>query len=474
MPTTPNLTFKETILVLSLALVTNSADALSLSEYLDAVKSESPAFKAAEESAAGAQLQAREADLAFSPKFLAEGQVGHDAKETTPKTSDKIKSQAYSLGISQEFSFGLKGKLSYGTNQTEFVNANPLFIPNSSFWDTTPKLELSLPVWGGGFGASARAAAELTRQQNYATRFGSDADRLALLAQAETAYWKLSAWNDVVRIQEEALSAAKNILSYVSRKQKMNLGEDSDVVQARALVEARTLELQVAHNEKREALRMANRYLHRGAEQELEALQPVNYAELENLILPSAPIADRPDVRGAVAQVNAAKAAAVLAEERNRPTLEFYGSYALNGRAKEYDDALSRAGFTQHDSRYVGMRLSVPLNWAALSDAKAGALRSLRAAEFNRESARYNQEQDWTNLTISLSDLRENLKLLGRIESTQKAKLEVERARLRQGRTTTYQVLLFEQDYSQAALSRAKSAAGILALKTQIQFYQGY
>ena len=62
--------------------------------------------------------------------------------------------------------------------------------------------------------------------------------------------------------------------------------------------------------------------------------------------------------------------------------------------------------------------------------------------------------------------------LLGRIENAQKTKLEVERTRLRQGRTTTYQVLLFEQDYSAAALNRVKSAANILALQTQIRLYQ--
>jgi uncharacterized membrane protein affecting hemolysin expression len=94
------------------------------------------------------------------------------------------------------------------------------------------------------------------------------------------------------------------------------------------------------------------------------------------------------------------------------------------------------------------------------------------AAEYNRQYALYSQEQDWIALTKNITDARNNLALLGRIEDAQKTKLEVERTRLRQGRTTTYQVLLFEQDYTTAASNRVKSAANILALQTQINLYQ--
>jgi outer membrane protein TolC len=59
------------------------------------------------------------------------------------------------------------------------------------------------------------------------------------------------------------------------------------------------------------------------------------------------------------------------------------------------------------------------------------------------------------------------------MESAQRAKLENERVRLRQGRATTYQVLLFEQDYSQAQVSRVMTATELLSLKTQLKLYHG-
>ncbi|QDK38889.1 TolC family protein [Bdellovibrio sp. NC01] len=460
------------ILALGISVVSANVSALSLNEYLDQVQKDSSSYKGTSEQAEGATLKSREADLFFTPQLFAEAQVGHDGKPSQPKTSDRIKSENYSLGLSEQFNFGLQTKLYYNLSKTEFVNANTTMISLPEYWDATPKLELSMPLWGGGFGRTARANQDITRQQNLADAYGSSANSVGYLANAEAAYWKLSAWKDVVSIQETALKAANNILDYVSRKKKMNLGEDADVVQARALVESRTLELQVARNEQQEALRAFNTYLNKEAYAPVESLDPVNYAALENIAIPTKRPGDRFDVKATEAQLATAKASSQLVNERNKPTLDVYGTYALNGRDKDQTEAMKNAGYTDTDTSYVGVRFNVPLNFSATSDAKAGALRAERAAEYNRQYALYSQEQDWINLTRNLSDARDNLKLLGKIEQAQKTKLDVERSRLRQGRTTTYQVLLFEQDYSQAALSKVKSAANILGLQTQLKLYQ--
>src|SRR5690606_10395963 len=149
------------------------------------------------------------------------------------------------------------------------------------------------------------------------------------------------------------------------------------------------------------------------------------------------------DVRAVQAQTEVAKANAVLVRERNRPTLDLYGRYALNGRDPEMSEAMSIAGRTDYDSRYVGVRFKMPLHFGAASDVKAGANQAVRASEISEEHALYMQEQDWAFLTQTLSEARDNLKLITKIEDVQKSKIETERARLRQGRTTTYQVLLF-------------------------------
>lgn len=452
---------------------TTTASALTLNEYLEQVQGDSKAYQGSLEQSRGAELKSREADLIFTPKLFAEARVGQDGKPGNPKMYDEVRSQYYSLGVSQQFDFGLQTKLYYEMSNTEFVGLAPTAPLNpTKYWDAAPKLELSMPLWGNGFGRTARANEEALRSQNQAEQFTAQGQSLNVLAGAEAAYWKLAVWQDVVNIQEQAKQAAQSILDYVTRKKNMNLGEQADVMQARALVEARTLELQVAKNEILEAQRLFNKFLNREAYAPVEKLESVNYKALEDLSVPEKRPGSRADVAATNAQLNAARAAAAITLERNRPSLDLYGTYTMNGRDEELNKALSEAGQAEQDAAFVGLRFSMPLNFAAASDTKSGARQAERAAELTREYAYYAQEQEWINLTRNLQDARNNLRLLARIEDAQKAKLELERQRLRQGRTTTYQVLLFEQDYSQAAASKVKLAANILGLQAQLKLYK--
>jgi outer membrane protein TolC len=65
------------------------------------------------------------------------------------------------------------------------------------------------------------------------------------------------------------------------------------------------------------------------------------------------------------------------------------------------------------------------------------------------------------------------LDLYERLEKTQLNKLEHERIRRSQGRTTTQQVLNFELDYEQAQLSRLRAMSEMLQLIAQMKLYGG-
>ena len=67
---------------------------------------------------------------------------------------------------------------------------------------------------------------------------------------------------------------------------------------------------------------------------------------------------------------------------------------------------------------------------------------------------------------------KENLKLACEIETTQKLKLEHERKLLEQGRTSTYQVLLMEQDYSGSQLNTQQTAYKLSEFIAELKLYQ--
>jgi outer membrane protein TolC len=468
------------LLILAALLSANPSHALSLNEYLNQVKQQSLGLKASDEQAEASKLSGRDADLYFTPKLFANARTGHDSKQSFGSSInyDRLNMQNYSLGVSQDFSFGLQTKLSYAMDRTEAENISggaAAGIPDGStfgFWDATPLLEVNLPLWKDGFGRKARADQEVSRSSNQANEFGAQAQSQAFLVEAEAAYWNLSSAQEVVEVQKRASQQAQSILDYVSKKARMNLGENADILQARALVESTTFQLQQAVNAEKAARRNFNTYMNRQSEEAVSGLEPLNYSGLQAVAVPAAKPGDRYDVKAAEAQARLAKSNSAIAAEKNKPQVDLYGSYALNGRNEDFNEAMKAAGKDARDTAYVGVRINIPLNFAAAGDTRAGALKAEKAAEYSYQYKQFVQEQDWINLVQQLAEAKEGFRLASNIVNAQKAKLENERTRLRQGRTTTYQVLLFEQDFSQSEVTRVRSAAQILGLQARIKLYQ--
>lgn len=459
---------------LSLILPGFTSHGMTLDEYLFEVRRESLSYKSDDEKSEGLEMQLGEADLYFVPKFFIDASYMDTSLPQNPAFYKGLEVKTLAAGISQDFRFGLEAKLSYqatGSTMTGTPAPNPMFSILTDYWDVSPFLELKMPLWSGGFGRNIRATEESLRKQVVAEQYKSEAQARELLANAEANYWKLSIWKEVVQIQEQALKAAKNILSHVSKKKKMNLGEESDVVQAEALVESKQLELKIANDEYRSALRAFNKFLNRDAYRTVDVLDKVNYINMESFEIPTKRPGNRADIKALQAQADWAAAQAKLAKERGLPKLDISGKFNLEGRDQSFSTSTENAINNQFNTTSIGLNFSVPLYFGKLSDLEKGAIKVQQAAELSKEAAMFNQEQAWIQLVETLKDVRENLKMLTNLEAIQKNKLEVERVRFKQGRTTVFQVLMFEQDYSQASVSRAKLASDILGLISQIKLY---
>lgn len=457
-----------------IVLGSGSLSAMTLQEYLGQVETQSLAYQSSLASASGSRLVAREADLLTSPVLFATTKFNFDGKMNNPPASsyEDTRTNTYTLGVSQQFDFGLQAKFSYSAIKTHYVGAH--FNPGvaSEYWDLSPRVELVMPLLGNGFGRTLRANKEVSINQNLANEYSALAQSKTLMSDAEYAYWRLSTALERVAIQESASKAGQNIFSFVDNQKKKNLGESADVLQARALTEANQLQLQQAINEREAAKRAFNTFLNLPTDSEIPKLEAINYTALENTEVPTTRPGDRLDLKAARAQADLARATSVLITERNKPTLDVIGGYALNGRGVDTGLAFENASKTNRDAGYVGVQFQLPLNFKATSDAKAGAERLRDSADINVLKIAYNQDQDWTTLKEKLAEAKLTLKLARSMENAQRSKLEGERSRLRQGRTTTYQVLLFEQDYTTASSSRVQAARDIVALQTQVKLYQ--
>lgn len=451
---------------------------LSPDDYIAQVKGENLTYISSNENAEAFEKLKAKAKLVTAFNFFASAQNSSTEQNQVLQIFrySSVYNRNNQVGISQISDFGLSTKLYYSLNHVTYKGLDTSRSPNpslaSSNYQGTPVLELSLPIWKNRFGSSTRASKDVIFYSNESQKFSAKALSLNALIAAEQSYWNLVAMRRTVEIQKNALKSAEQIFNYVSRKEKMNLGDKGDVLQAKALLESRKLSLKLAENDEKLAARDFNKQRYIDSSEVKEKLASFDFSGLKNFLVPKVKTADRFDVKAAQASMNLAIANAKIDEENAKPDLNVYGAYSQNQIKSGVSEAIS--AIPDRTGRYamIGVKLSVPINFYTTSNIKSGAKQSAAAAKTAYRQKAFDQENDWQNLVQNLEISKENLELTQKIEAAQKLKLENERKLLNQGRTTTYQILLFEQDYLNSQLTTVQLAYKMLSLISQKRLYE--
>jgi outer membrane protein TolC len=180
----------------------------------------------------------------------------------------------------------------------------------------------------------------------------------------------------------------------------------------------------------------------------------------------------REDVRAAQQSQRAQEANAKLAIERTKPSLDLYAILSVNGLEDQGSHALAQPFSDGRPTQTVGVRFSVPIDFRMLKDTAQGYVKESEAAALQYQEKQYAQTHAWMDLRKRIEDAKKRLALFETLVHAQEDKLVLERKRLRQGRTTTYQVLLFEQDHIFAQLGWLHAAYDLLELRAQTSLYR--
>lgn len=467
---------KKTILALSTILFASQASSgpLTAADYINLVRQSNLQLKAASDQASGYGQLAREADLIVSPEFFAESKIGYDKKQNflSGFTYDRMNSKNYAFGISQQFAMGLNAKITYNLSDVDVVNPSITIPTGNKNTDTSAQLDLTMPLWGNGFGRSTEALIQLTKKQNEMAKNAALAQKVNIETTAELNYWRVVVATEKVKINESALKLAKNIQAYVTAKKNKDLGEKSDVLQADAQVAAYTMKLEQAKEELNSASRDFNLLLNQNYDQQIPQLSSLDFNAIKEIEIPTQKPGDRFDIKASEAELNVAKANSVIAKERNKPKLDLLASYASYGGSSTAYESNKKLGKFDQDGAFVGLKFVMPLNISAQDQAIRGAEQNVSAAENNLKYLAYSQQQQWSDLVQKFAAAKKQLRLATAFDQIQSEKLENERLRLKQGRTTTYQVLMFQQDYNEAQGIKVDAASTILNVQTQVKLYQ--
>jgi outer membrane protein TolC len=451
-----------------------SRQVLGLKDFLHEVETGNQSIKAFRDSSQGAELRAAESRLLLAPTAFANFQYSDDKRQTLAPIFQGRQTQAssYSLGISQQTSFGLQGKLSYNLFNTSLVGVDPGLVPQSSYYEARPVLELTMSLWRNGFGRETRANQQVLESQAMATSFSDSYSLKTSMANAETAYWGLVLAREGVRIQRESLTRFERIRDIYLRRSKLDLSDRADLLQSEASVRSRQLELQSAIDNERVAARNFNTLREVQSDDVVEMLDPITPEVISQLHVPER-AQFRDDVKAAQHQEKLAVANSQIGRERNSPTLELFASLSTNGRNPNLVDAGSLSLSGQYPWNTFGLRFSTPLDLDDLSKSRDGYRHIQESAEVRLKRVLFEQERDWNDLNKRFTESKNRLEIARSVEAMQKEKLLYEKSRLTRGRTTTFQVIIFEQEYALSQLAHIQAQATVLQLVAQMKTFGG-
>jgi outer membrane protein TolC len=450
----------------------NENDAINLPRYLQMVKDANFGAQGSSREKNGAELRKREADLIFAPSLFANGQISSDS---SPQDLDvggmmynKLSTREYSVGVSQTYNFGLQAKLYYSLEHLHYYFPEQA---DTAHYDASPVIELTQSLWQNAKGRYDRSKADSTRAQAEGDKWSAENTLRNLLVNAEKAYWSLALSKELVDIREYAVDEGQAILDYEVKRARMNLADQSDMLQAKASLESKKLDLKSAKDSMSSAMRSFLSYINAQPDGADAQIEPVNWNILMHAAEDFKRPGDRADVQQAQADAAQSVAGAQMNEETDKPVLTVSLSQTLHGQDPSltgvFDDSLN----FQKPTTTLGLKFSIPLEYSMQKEARHGAQQIAEAAELTYRQKLKDQESDWTDLVDKLRDARKRLEMAFVIENAQKEKLEYEKKRLKEGRTTTYQILSFEQDFAQSQYDRVSAAATVLELAAQVKLY---
>lgn len=461
-------------LLFPIALSANESSVLTLNQYLDQALGKSPAIESAKLNTEGALESSKEGNLLYAPQFFTNFTYTNNSREpANPFSGNQTIAQSLKVGFQKQFDFGLSSSLSHSIESSEIRGFPTSFIPSGVLQNNIAltSLELNQSLWRNFLGKETQATEKAARASSLATHYSEKLKLKETMAAAETTYHRLALAREAVKLQLEVFERSRKILDWATRRVRNQLADKTDMLQAKAAFQAREIELIAQQEEERSARIAFNQARNIQSDIVSETLMPVSYENVMGL----APIkkAESPDsVKAAEEAEHAMVASNEINRQKTLPDFSLFGQVGFNGLDQtRLSSALGESLSTRFPLYVVGVKFTAPLYVFDASDARAGRAKQQLAAEANTRQKRLETEQGWNELSQKFEDAKKRLKLVNSLVESQKEKLEHEKYRLNLGRTSTYQVLTFEQDYAQALINRIRIETEILSLHARMKLF---
>lgn len=395
-------------------------------------------------------------EIVLEPILQLQGTRTNDNRELFSTIPGQARQQrprvdTLSMTLSKPFSTGTLVSVT-----PQWVHAlTPTTTPDERYYGEW-SVAISQSLWKDFFGRSTRlrrARESFERKQQLADALSK---RGQVLVDFESLYWD---WALVLRqkeLQEKNLKRSRDILKWTQDRFNRSAAESTDLLQAKALLTQRELQLSVLNLSVTQALTKLQRYLPNG-----------NWQPDPNDLM----IARKPesltqewkaDALGDVQQLSFISAQnealaetekAKEAREAIRPELTLNLIYGKNAIDETSSAAVRRSTGESHDYSTVGVVFRTGLDLSS-ERKKVDSARAAKDSANQRREARGNENKiAWAQLKKELQDLEQQAKSAHELVDLQIKKANAERDRYRKGRTTAFAAITFEQDANEAEIT---------------------
>lgn len=412
-----------------------------------------PEYQSTQNDIRAIELDYSSRELVLEPTLEAQAKRNNDERQllSVPGLTRKPRYDSYGLLLSKPFGTGTR------------VEVGPSYehalVPglNGGERDTVDwHLSLTQSLWKDGFGRSTqlrRAREDFQRKQDLSAALLRQGQ---MLYDFENLYWDWALARRVFDLQENNVKRGRQILKWVQDRFNRAAAESTDLLQARALLTQRELQVatqQLSLTQMRarieryvpnhdwrpdpadlEIKRSPEELLAAWAPDKLEGIQSLSYINAEN-------------------EARAEEEKAKEARESIRPEFNLqltYGKNAIDGSGNE---ALKNSYNEDHEYSSVGVVFRSGLDLGNERRKVESARAARDAAQQRREARLAENKVAWPQLMQELKDLEERVGRAKELVDLQIKKADAERERYRKGRSTAFQAITFELEAAEAEIT---------------------
>ncbi|WP_232726407.1 TolC family protein [Mariprofundus ferrinatatus] len=297
-----------------------------------------------------------------------------------------------------------------------------------------------------------------------------------MLALNTTNAWYQLASDDIsIRIAEQAVQRARDLLAYQRVREGFGLIETADRLQAEALLAARKTDQQRAHARRASSQNNLNRLMLRNPESDITLQnEPVTEFTIPSMQL-AREVAEQKRVELKLLQAQLDSAEAQLAIARNNDNMQLDLVAEIGTRALDTSAGGAAAGGFSPNDHYAA--LSVELSEVL---GRNSARAAVRKAELQRQRIIAQRastlEQIGNDLATAITSLRNGrptLEAARRQAEAERRKFRAEMKRYREGRSDTATLVQFEGELLSAELNADLQALTLQLAATQLRWAEG-